>query len=233
MRYCIIYLTKELGIFMIYTGELPSHNVLYKGSSMNPTFFTDDLLYYEPVGIDKINKWDVIVFRSPIIQPIIIHRVVGVRDGGLLTQGDNNFNLDPFILSPEQIMGRVVAGKRAGKVFAVKSGTAGCFMHYYALFYRFLLLVFRPVLKIFYDKLSESKILFRFGKDWINPRLVAIQTKEGTDFHLFFGNRLIAWKQTGHRNWYIRPPYRLFIEPESFLQMYDTSFCSHYEDNDK
>jgi len=148
---------------MIQTGNMPSYTILYKGSSMNPTFFANDLLYFEPVRFDKIRKGDIIVFRSPIIRPIIIHRVVQVKEGVILTQGDSNFDQDPFFLSSDQIMGRVFAGNRAGKVFAVKSGKAGCLVHYYAKFYRFLLIVLSPILKNFYDNTTcfSNRNLFK------------------------------------------------------------------------
>lgn len=61
------------------------------GVSMRPTFEEGDLVVIQPVQMSSVSLGDVIVYSSPCSRSgfSVIHRVVGLKDGGFLTRGDN------------------------------------------------------------------------------------------------------------------------------------------------
>ena len=56
--------------------------------SMNPTFFKGDMIIV--YGEKNINIGDIVVFDSPDKVYPIIHRVAQIRNGGIVSKGDNN-----------------------------------------------------------------------------------------------------------------------------------------------
>jgi signal peptidase len=60
--------------------------------SMDPTFYKGDMIIV--VGARDIKVGDIVVFDSPDKKYPIIHRVNEVRDGGIISKGDNNPTTD-------------------------------------------------------------------------------------------------------------------------------------------
>lgn len=66
------------------------------GVSMRPTLESGDLVIVQPTEISSIRVGDIIIFQRPFgngclndTYNTIIHRVVAINSGGLVTQGDN------------------------------------------------------------------------------------------------------------------------------------------------
>ena len=77
-----------------------------EGVSMEPTLQSGDLvLVIRRVSPDDIDLGDVIVYRRG--RTLIIHRVVRVEDGVMITKGDNNWLPDPPVGASE-IVGKVL-----------------------------------------------------------------------------------------------------------------------------
>lgn len=82
--------------------------------SMEPTLKVNDIIVVVGVDPDDIKIGDVIVFRNPTGGPVpIVHRVVDIitlpnGERGFITKGDNNNLNDPWTLTDEYIIGRVV-----------------------------------------------------------------------------------------------------------------------------
>ncbi len=69
---------------------------VYPTDSMKPTLEVGDLVIVEAVQFSTIHVGDVIVFARPdpsggCTTEIIVHRVVNITNGLLITQGDNRF----------------------------------------------------------------------------------------------------------------------------------------------
>ena len=83
-------------------------------NSMYPTLKINDIIVVKSVAIEDIREGDIIVFKSPINPKIpIVHRVVKIVEepGGVrmfITKGDNNPSPDPWTVTPEFIIGKVV-----------------------------------------------------------------------------------------------------------------------------
>lgn len=77
-----------------------------EGTSMEPTLQSGDLvLVIKRVSLDDISLGDVIVYRRG--RSLIIHRVVRIEDGTIITKGDNNLLLDPPVRFSD-VVGKVL-----------------------------------------------------------------------------------------------------------------------------
>ncbi len=83
-------------------------------NSMYPTLKINDIIIVKNVPIDDIQVGDIIVFKSPLNpQTPIVHRVINIIEdvGGskiFITKGDNNPTPDPWTVSEDLILGKVI-----------------------------------------------------------------------------------------------------------------------------
>ncbi len=193
--------------------ELKSMN--YIGSSMNPTLMSGDRLHTVPCDWQEIRRGDVIVFISPTDESKVVHRVVSVDANGIGTRGDNCNCIDPWVLSPDQIVGRVISvqrGNRRRRIFGGYLGRvfAGTARALHAIDSHASVLL-RPV----YDRLARSGILRRWVQTWKEPRVIAISRSGKIELQLLMGRRVIGRWLPGMTQWHIRRPFRLFVDEAS------------------
>lgn len=74
--------------------------------SMVPALYPKELVLIEGLTKD-IKAGDIIVFKKPGYEEIVIHRVFSVEDGAIRTKGDNA-DVDPWALRKKDIMGKAV-----------------------------------------------------------------------------------------------------------------------------
>ncbi len=86
---------------------------------MNPLFREGDLFQMVPYHGKEIIVGDVVVFCDPKKPGKVIHRVVEVSFRGVKTKGDNTNANDDWTLKPGDILGRVVAIHRGGRILPV------------------------------------------------------------------------------------------------------------------
>jgi signal peptidase len=91
-------------------SKLPFSYVVVSGHSMEPTFWTGDVVLLHR-GSDY-RRGDVIAYRVPAGGPgagiLVIHRIIGGdRRDGYLVRGDNKPFSDPWRPHPEDVVGRV------------------------------------------------------------------------------------------------------------------------------
>ena len=112
--YIIIPLVAAVGFlifpFVVYHGN---DIMVIKSDSMVPALMPHDLIIVGPIGIDEINKGDIITFDSHMQGVgIIAHRVIGIADHdgqtGIDTKGDNVGGPDPWIVNEEDLKGKVI-----------------------------------------------------------------------------------------------------------------------------
>jgi signal peptidase len=76
--------------------------------SMEPELKVGSVVVTRPVQAEEISTGDVITFRSPISDLPIVHRVVATEDGSSFeTKGDANEIADPFVVSAQDVVGKV------------------------------------------------------------------------------------------------------------------------------
>jgi signal peptidase I len=89
--------------------------VTVDGTSMLPTYRGSDIVVLRPASGYRIGE--IVGYRSALLHRVVLHRIVGQRDGRYTLKGDNNTYTDPEQPTREQLIGRAVLRlPAAGKV---------------------------------------------------------------------------------------------------------------------
>ncbi|NIM89676.1 MAG: signal peptidase I [Candidatus Aminicenantes bacterium] len=189
--------------------------VSYIGSSMNPTLKPGDELLVVPYEDRKVRRGDVVVFFSPRDHQKVTHRVISIEPNGVRTQGDNNNKIDPMVLNPDDIIGRVVSTRRRGKLLSVHGGKRGrlfaCLIRTSHKIDSGIFFLVRPV----YYWLARSGILKRLTFIQKQIRTISFIRPVGTEVQLIIGQKVIGRLFPGKDRWQIKRPFHLFIDEES------------------
>jgi hypothetical protein len=182
--------------------------IVYTGPSMNPTLQNLDKLFYAPYGDSGVNLGDVIVFRDPERKIKVIHRVVSRTPQGIVTMGDNNSKVDPHILGPDQILGRVICGRRGDDRINVFGGPLGTIqaarVRSFNKLHQTLCLILKPPYRLLSGCIRLP----------VKKRVIAFQRPEGKELQLLVGGVMVGRLRPGGQ-WHIRPPLRLFLDESS------------------
>ena len=112
----------ELAADILSEGDLLRFRV--HGGSMHPFIRDEDIIEVKPIEASVIRLGDVIFYRSARGR-LLAHRVikVGAQRGqvALVTKGDSVSRPDQLV-RPEQVLGQVVAIKRAGRTIRLDRG---------------------------------------------------------------------------------------------------------------
>ena len=190
----------------------PIQSITYTGGSMKPILRDGDGLTVEPYGCGKRRVGDIVVFNDPENNQKIIHRIVSIRKEGIRTRGDHNASVDPWILEPGEIIGKVVFAWRGNRRIRVWNGLAG---QIHALAFRAgrkMDGLVSSLLHPSYRWLSRKGLVRRLMGGNSRIRILSLQRPEGIEFQLFFRNRPIGRRRPGAPNWEIKRPYRLLID---------------------
>jgi signal peptidase I len=193
--------------------------IVYTGPSMNPTFQNLDRLFYAPYKNSKIKRGDIIVFLDREKRGKVIHRIKCVNTRGIVTMGDNNSQPDPSILTSDQVIGRIICGKRRNETIRIHNGFLGTIQATNVRWIREMKNALYIILKPPYYYLSGKLKLP------IRKRVLEFQGPEGKELQLVVGRVMIARLLPGER-WQIRVPFRLFLD-ESDLPIEADANTSH------
>ena len=187
----------------------------YIGSSMNPTLKPGVRLHLRAYQGQKIRRGDVIVFISPEDGSKVVHRVISVDSNGIKTRGDNCNHEDDWVLSREDIIGRVVSAQRGNRQRKILGGLLG---RLYAVSVRVIRAIDSPVsclLHPAYDEVAKAGIFIRLLPLRMRPRVISFNRDAGTELQLVMGRRVIGRRLEGKAGWNIRRPFRLFVDEAS------------------
>jgi hypothetical protein len=182
---------------------------------MNPTLCERDLLEVVPYRIAKAQPGDVIVFPSPTGQEFTVHRVVAVTPQGLLTQGDNNPEVDSWRIAPDALQGRVKAAWRGSRRRAIHGGKRGQIEAAVRRARRAVGCFLSHSLRWTYHAAARSSVARRARLNWLRPRQPRIVYFSGRSRYpmvLRLGRRTIGRFNRQSGSWLIRAPYRLVID---------------------
>jgi len=179
---------------------------------MNPILKAGDGLRVIPYDGKKIQPGDVVVFRHPESGSNIAHRVVGVQEQRIMTRGDNNNEMDPWVLRPEDIIGRVVFGKRKNRRTTVWNGKEGLLLARILWIKKWvdsrIAGIFRPV----YRRLAKSGLFHGWLSPFMTTRIFYFNRPDGTELQLVIGRWVIGKRPPKAERWRIRPPFRIFVD---------------------
>jgi len=187
-------------------------SITYAGPSMNPILRAGDRLQIIPSGQEEIRRGDVIVFIPPGHETKVVHRVVSVGSQAFRTRGDSCPQVDPWVLSPDQILGRVAYAYRGDRHLRVFGGPTGQF---YALTLRAVHAIDFTVSSMIhplYRRLARSGFLGRWLHGSIKTRVLSFDRPGGRELHLLLGRCVIGRRLPGEAHWQIRRPFRLFVD---------------------
>lgn len=185
--------------------------VLYFGDSMRPLFRPGDSLLLETCDSGEIRPGDVVVFPHPRTGKRVVHRVLAVKKEGLTTKGDNSLTPDGWTISPGEVVGRVVAVRRQGRLLPVprREPLSQPWFHAGRRLDRVLSRWLHPL----YHRLAGSRLLKDRWPNWLKPRLLCFARPEGEEWQLWLGSLLIGRRQPRQGEWSIRRPFRLLLDP--------------------
>ena len=186
----------------------------YNGPSMNPTFWPGDGLKVVPYGDRAICCGDVVVFPYPSGNLNAVHRVIMVDSEGIRTQGDNNSKADPWVLKPEDIIGRVVSAHRGNNALVIVDGKAGVLLSSILRKKKDLLKRSFIILHPLYRWLAGTGLFQTLFLPLIRPRIRCFNCRGGMELHLVLGPWIIGRRLPGSDEWDIKRPFRLFVDVE-------------------
>jgi len=183
----------------------------YIGGSMLPTFREGDELLVLPLGQALLRRGDVIAFTLPGEERTIVHRVEAVRDGGIRTRGDASNSMDPWVLQPANIRGRVefIRGDRGW--YQARNGRAGRVVAGTVALRREIRVLITPVLDPLYRALSSSRPVKRVGRS-LPTQLIVYERSQGPEYHLRLFGLTIGRCLPGRKRWRIRTPFRMVVD---------------------
>jgi len=99
-----------------YFGSIPYISPLIHGEkflhvvgpSMQPTIRVGATVSYEQVPYSELKVDDIIVFKRPGDNALIIARITHILTGGLETKGDNNPDPYPWNITTTEYVGKII-----------------------------------------------------------------------------------------------------------------------------
>jgi hypothetical protein len=188
---------------------------VYTGTSMNPTLLEPDVIEVKPYGDWQPQLGDVVCFRSPARDVMVVHRVVRVEPAGVRTKGDNCPQVDLWVLRPEGIIGRVVAAQRGARRRDIKGGKQGLWVAALARLRRVTRSRIGQILRGL-GQLAVELGPFDFAlPPGLRPKLVRFEARHRINFKLLMGGLVVGRYDYLSLRWKIRRPFRLFVSESS------------------
>jgi len=197
--------------------------IIYTGSSMNPAFKNGDMLYIAAYESRKIRQGDVAVFLSPKDGRQVVHRVSLVDSQRIKTCGDKADRIDPWILSPDKILGYVRYMRRGKKQKKVHGGLRGELFAMVVKGMNRIKTKMTPLLKPVYGWICRTGIVRRLLQKLLKTKVLSFDRSGGEELILLLGSHVIGRRFSGHPQWQIKPPFRLLVD-EKALQKNTKTF---------
>ena len=183
------------------------------GPSMYPTLRNGDgLVLGKFKSFDEIIVGDIITYPHP--DPAksfdVVHRIIKIEKEGVITRGDNNNKVDPYLVRFEDIKGKVKAVKRNNKESKLKNGSIGYIIHKVMLLRRLLIQCLKPLRKL--SAAIEEAGVFTILHPFIKLEKMNVTNKSKKEILLIHKGRVIGRKNVRANKWKIKFPYKLIID---------------------
>jgi signal peptidase I len=93
------------GILRNVIGKGASFRFEARGFSMNPSIKDGDIITVSPCSA-RLRFGDIVAFAHPITDGLVVHRIIGIRNGSFFVKGDNSRSFDGLV-SKSQVLGRI------------------------------------------------------------------------------------------------------------------------------
>ena len=182
------------------------------GPSMLPTLTSGDGLRLSKYKDNsEIKVGDVIVYPHPDKPFDVVHRIIKIKPIGVITRGDNNNKVDPYLIKFEEIQGKVLSAKRKTKMIYMRNGRLGYYRHRYLVIKKFLW----PYIVMIPAKLSrpiKNHGLLNFLHPCFKLKVITVKRGNRTDKILSSRNKPIGKFNNEKHEWDINFPYKFFCK---------------------
>ena len=182
------------------------------GPSMYPTLKSGDgLILYVYISFDDVKVGDVIIYPHPKKPFDVVHRIIKKLKSGVITRGDNNNKIDPYVIKYENIIGKVISAKRKNRLINLLSGKRGYLIHRFLIIKKSTSPYFIHPISYILKPITKFKI-FNFCHCLFDIDVVCIKRGKNHKYILRYNKKAIGTKsiETGNQ-WQIKFPYKLFI----------------------
>jgi signal peptidase I len=193
--------------------------IIYTGSSMNPAFKNGDMLYIAPYESRKIRCGDVVVFLSPKDDRQVVHRVFSVDSPRIKTCGDKADKADPWVLSPDKILGYVTYVRRGKKQRKVHGALRGQLFGMAVKGINEVKAKMTPPLKPVYGWLCRNGLIRRLLHGILKTKVLSFDRPDGKELQLLLGSHVIGRRYPGYSQWQIKPPFRLLVDEKALRKV--------------
>lgn len=165
-----------------------SLKLTYMGPSMNPTLKVGDILKVVPYQSSTIRIGDIVVFCPAGEKRPVVHRVVSiVFRGGVKTRGDNNLNIDPYVLTADGIIGRVVSVQRGSINISIHRGRRGSVYANLHLITKRINVIICRILHPAYHWISQKGFLKRILGPLLKTKIIYFKRLGGVEMQILIG----------------------------------------------
>jgi len=194
--------------------NIEQHYFLYEGSSMFPLLKTLDIIITLPLQNQKVVAGDVVVYHDPD-KKRVVHRIVSVNDGKILTRGDSSKRIDSYTIGESDIIGRATYVQRGKRIHRILGGKKGLvfisILKGVHLLKSILVHIFHPIYTFF----NRTKLLAKILPVRSRFQILNFDRPEGKEYQLVYGKRLVGWRPPGQEKWILKYVYRLLIDEKS------------------
>ena len=184
----------------------------FTGPSMKPTLKRGDGLKVHPYGDREIRVGDVVVVCPPARAQHVVHRVISVGSHGIKTRGDNNNNIDDWVLCPEDIIGQVVCVNRKNRSKTIYGGLPGRIYVSGLRAVKQIDLTISRILHPVYLWLARSGIFRNLLPQQLKTQILCFRRANGIEMQLLLGRRVIGRRLPGQNQWHVYRPFKIFID---------------------
>ena len=113
---------------LTHSGSPERLGFFYNGKSMQSTFRRGDYIYTSPAKLAELRIGDIVVFSThadSLKHEYLVHRVIRIKNGTVVTRGDYNLAEDSYELSDDRLVGKALFYEREGKRYQVRNGVWG------------------------------------------------------------------------------------------------------------
>ena len=187
----------------------------HSGSSMSPTLSKRDLIEITPYQNKIPKKGDVILFLPPDEENYFIHRIIKKGPDGFFTRGDNNTDMDSWVLQEGDIHGRVIAAHQGERSRKIYGGLPGRLSGISCLSRRKTNALMVTLLGPVYRAFCHGGLLHRLIPVRLKPQVATFQSFTNTSHKLLLGKQVIGSYDHALLRWQIKRPYRILINESS------------------
>ena len=186
------------------------------GPSMYPTLRGGDGIQLEKyTNRLDVRVGDIIVYPHPERPIDVVHRIIRLKEKGVITRGDNNNKVDPYLIKYEDIKGKIRAVKRDKKEIHLVQGYTGYIIHRIMLLRKYSRPHIRYPFAVLSKILAKSRML-NFIDPLIKTKVIYIKRNNEQEALLVRGNNKLIGRRCRETadKWKIIFPYKLFIKTE-------------------